>query len=87
MRVIEIKVRWQARGISVTPRIACKVFRVPSRVDPPAPNVTVINIGLYCESVRTVSSKLCSPCGVFGGKNSKLMLGALIDKRVSENIV
>ena len=42
---MEIKVRWQARGISVIVRIARKVFNVPSRVVPPAPNVTVMNMG------------------------------------------
>ena len=54
-------------------RISLTVPKVPSCVEPPAPNVTEQNSGdLAYSAWRTVRS-LSAPSGVLGGKNSKLM--------------
>src|SRR3954454_5891510 len=54
------------------PRISTTVSRVPSRVEPPAPNVTEKKFGLRAASCCQVSRSFDFPAGVFGGKNSKL---------------
>ena len=45
---------------------------VPSRVEPPAPNVTEQNAGFSCASCARAARSFATPSGVLGGKNSKL---------------
>jgi hypothetical protein len=47
------------------------VASVPSRVEPPAPNVTEQNAGFSCASCAGRCAA-CRPSGVSAGKNSKL---------------
>src|SRR5689334_20861592 len=53
-------------------RISSTVSSVPSRVEPPAPNVQEKNLGFSCPSCCHVARSFSFPCAVFGGKNSKL---------------
>ena len=55
-----------------SPRISSTVASVPSRVLPPAPNVTEQNAGRSCESWRRAARSFSTPSGVRGGKNSRL---------------
>ncbi len=62
---------WPSDWISNTVRI------VPSCVEPPAPKVHDMNVGLSCASCRRVARSFSSPSGVRGGKNSKLKFRGL----------
>src|SRR5262245_1450933 len=53
-------------------RNSSTVASVPSRVEPPAPNVTEQNAGLSCFSCRRAARSFSIPSGVRGGKNSRL---------------
>src|SRR2546425_6581001 len=70
-----------------SPRISSTVSSVPSRVEPPAPNVTEQNAGLSSASDRRAARSFSTPSGVFGGKNSTLnirgrsLIGLLGDQR------
>jgi bacterioferritin-associated ferredoxin len=61
-------------GAAGTPsaRISSTVSSVPSRVEPPAPNVTEQNAGSSCASCRRAARSFSTPSGVRGGKNSRL---------------
>src|SRR5687767_7251083 len=54
-------------------RISSTVSSVPSRVEPPAPKVQEKKRGLSAASACQVARSFALPCGVFGGKNSKLL--------------
>src|ERR1700736_5917211 len=54
--------------------ISSTVASVRSRVEPPAPNVTEKNLGPSCASCARVAASFSAPCGVAGGKNSKLKM-------------
>src|SRR5450755_1870338 len=54
--------------------ISNTVDSVRSRVEPPAPNVTEKNFGPSCASCARVAASFSAPCGVAGGKNSKLKM-------------
>ena len=45
---------------------------VPSRVEPPAPNVTLMKSGFNAPSSARVALSFSTPSGVLGGKNSQL---------------
>ena len=53
-------------------RISSTVASVPSRVEPPAPNVTEQNAGFSCASCARAARSFVTPSGVRGGKNSRL---------------
>src|SRR5512143_3232329 len=53
-------------------RNSSTVASVPSRVEPPAPNVTEQNAGSSCASCLRVARSFSTPSGVRGGKNSRL---------------
>ena len=55
-------------------RISRTVCSVPSRVEPPAPEVQEKNCGLNCLSSWRTRICLARPSGVRVGKNSKLRL-------------
>src|SRR5206468_11939554 len=55
-------------------RISRTVSSVPSRVEPPAPNVTEQNAGFKSASVRRAARSFSAPSTVRGGKNSTLQL-------------
>src|SRR4051812_4234042 len=52
--------------------ISRTVASVPSRVEPPAPNVTEKKAGLPCASWRRATRSFSMPSSVLGGKNSTL---------------
>jgi hypothetical protein len=52
--------------------ISVTVFHVPSRVEPPAPKVTLKNAGDSAARRSRTARSLSAPSGVLGGKNSKL---------------
>ena len=52
--------------------ISRTVSSVPSRVEPPAPNVTEQNAGPSCASCARAARSFATPSSVRGGKNSKL---------------
>src|SRR5215467_11821102 len=64
---------------SPSPRISSTVSSVPSRVEPPAPNVTEQKAGLSDASVRRAARSFSAPSAVLGGKNSTLQLRVLIE--------
>src|SRR5437763_3729026 len=61
-------------------RISSTVASVPSRVDPPAPNVTEQNAGFSGASCLRAARSFSTPSGVRGGKNSTLYCGSLAIK-------
>ena len=48
---------------SPSPRISSTVASVPSRVEPPAPNVTEKNAGFSCASCARAARSLATPSG------------------------
>ena len=61
-------------GVAARPsdRISSTVSSVPSRVEPPAPNVTEQNAGFSSASFLRAARNFSAPSAVLGGKNSTL---------------
>ena len=82
-RLWPTQVRWGTVGMRDSCWMRSTTSRVSSRVEPPAPYVTLTKLGWYGSSSRMVWYRAAAACSFLGGKNSKDRLGPAPDCNLS----